>query len=95
VKGVAHDGELVRLAHPDRLLREPGLRPVRNPRRVEGDRPDLDPLSGREVPVDVVDHLLRVQVRVVVRDRNRERVEVELARTEGADDEVVALERLV
>src|SRR5205085_2460043 len=30
---VAHHGELVRLVHADRLLGEPGLRPVRQPRR--------------------------------------------------------------
>ena len=33
----------------DRLLREPGLRPVRDARRVQRDRADLDPLPRREV----------------------------------------------
>jgi hypothetical protein len=40
-------------------------------------------------------HLLGLQVRVVVRDRHRQRVEVELARTERADHEVPSLEGLV
>src|SRR5438105_2040990 len=40
---VAHHGELVRLGHPDRLLRETRLRPVRQARRVERDRADVDP----------------------------------------------------
>src|SRR5581483_5279368 len=35
------------------------------------------------------------QIRVVIRDGDRHRVEVELARTEGADDEVPTLEGLV
>src|SRR2546428_6663830 len=62
---------------------------------MERDRPDLDTPPRREVAVDVVDHLLRLQVRVVVRDRHRLRVEVEVARAERADDEVRALEGLV
>ena len=92
---VAHDGQLVRLGHPDRLLREPGLRPVRDARRMQRHGADLDPLARPELAVDVIDHLLGVQVRVVVRDRDRLRVEVELARAERADHEVLALEGLV
>src|SRR6201982_3544141 len=57
--------------------------------------PDLDALARAEVAGDVIDHLLGLQVRVVVRDRHRERVEVELAGTERADHEVLALEGLV
>src|SRR4051794_28647023 len=95
VEGVAHDRELVCLLHADRLLREARLRPVRQARRMERDRADLDALPRPEVAGDVIDHLLRLQVRVVVRDRDRKRVEVELPGTEGADDEVLARKGLV
>src|SRR4051794_18716938 len=95
VERVAHHGELVGLVHPDRLLGKPGLRPVRQPRRMERDRSDLDALARAEVAGDVIDHLLRLQVRVVVRDRHREWVEVELPRAERADHEVPAGEGLV
>src|SRR5436305_10871475 len=67
---VAHHGELVRLLHADRLLGEPRLRPVREPGRMQRDRADLDALARAEVAGDGIDHLLRLQVRVVIRDRN-------------------------
>ena len=95
IERVAHHRVLVRLRHPERLLGEPGLRAVRKAGRMQRDPPDLDPLARREVPVDVIDHLLALQVRVVVRDRHRLGVEVELARAERADHEVRAGERLV
>ena len=95
VEGVAHHRQLVRLGLADRLLREAGVRAVRDSGRMERHRADLDPAPRAEVPGDVIDHLLRVQVRVVVRDRDRQRVEVELARAERADHEVAALEGLV
>src|SRR6478672_4774547 len=62
---------------------------------MQRDRADLDALSRAEVSGDVIDHLLRLKIRVVVRNRHCERVEVELARAEGADHEVRARERLV
>src|SRR6266404_7491416 len=42
---VAHDGELVRLVHANRLLRESRLGTVRQTRGMERDRPDLDALA--------------------------------------------------
>ena len=96
VEGVAHDGQLVRLGHPDRLLREArAAGPCGMPDGCSVTDPTSIPFREREVAVDVIDHLLRVQVRVVVRDRDRQRVEVELARAERADHEVPALEGLV
>src|SRR5437773_12114823 len=62
---------------------------------MEGDRADIDALAGAELARDVIDHLLRLQVRMVVRDRHRQLVEVELARAERADYEVPALEGLM
>ncbi len=95
VERVAHDRQLARLVQPDRLLGEPRLRPVRQPGRMQRDRADVDALPRAEVAGDVIDHLLALQIRMVVRDRDRERVEVELARAERADDEVPAGEGLV
>src|SRR6059058_786976 len=62
---------------------------------MERDRADLDALARSEVAGDAIDHLLRLQVRMVIRDRYRQRVEVELAWTERTDNEVLALEGLV
>src|SRR5262249_14364133 len=71
------------------------LRPVRKPGGMERDGADRDPLARAEVAGDVIDHLLRLEIRVVVRDGDRLRVEVQLAWTEGADHEVLPLEGLV
>ena len=73
----------------------PGMRPVRDPGRMERERRDPHPAPAHEVAGDVVDDLVGVDVRVVVRRRDRERVVVELARHERADDEVPRRERLV
>jgi hypothetical protein len=62
---------------------------------MERDRADVDALPRAELAGDVIDHLLRLQIRVVVRDRHRKRIEVELARAEREDHEVPALKRLV
>src|SRR6187397_1879279 len=85
----------MRLGRSDRLLGEARLRPVRDPGRMQRHGTDLDALPRRELPVDVIDHLLALEIRMVVRDRNRERIEVELPRAERADDEVRPRERLV
>src|SRR6266571_2657620 len=81
IERVAHHCELVRLVRADRLLREARLWTVRQARRMR-DRTDVDASSRAELAGDVVDHLLRLQIRVVVRDRHGKRIEVELARTE-------------
>src|SRR6185312_7221213 len=92
---VAHDGQLGRLGDAEGLLGEAGLWTMWKSGRVQRDRADGDALSRSEVAGDVVDHLLGLEIRVVVRDRHRLRVEVELPRAERADHEVVALEGLV
>src|SRR3954454_17721127 len=63
VERVAHDGELVRLVEADALLRQAGLRAMRQAGRMQRDRPDLDALARAEVSGDVIDHLLRLEVR--------------------------------
>src|SRR6266487_4535014 len=62
---------------------------------MERDRADVHPAPRAELAGDVIDHLLRLKIRVVVRDRRGERIEIELARTERADHEVPVLERLM
>src|SRR5215210_3120566 len=52
-EGVAHDRELLRALDADRLLDEAWLWAVREARRVQGDRADVDALAGAELPVDV------------------------------------------
>ncbi len=73
IEGVAHYGEHVRLVRADRLLRAAGLRTVRQAGRMQRDRADVDALARAELAGDVRDHLLRLEIRVVIRDRHRER----------------------
>src|SRR5450759_4095953 len=56
---------------------------------------DARSLARLVVTGDIEHDLVAVHIGVVVRDRDRERVVVDLARHEVADDEVVALEHLV
>src|SRR5947208_6225133 len=59
---------------------------------MHGEGADVDPTATHEVARDVVDDLVRVDVRVVVRRRDGERVIVELAWHEAADHEVARSE---
>ncbi len=95
LEGVPHDRELLGPPRAQRGLDEARLRPVRQAARVQGDHPDVHALARAELAVDVVDGLLGLDVRVVVGQRDRLRVVVELARAERADHEVLALEGLV
>ena len=80
-----------------RRLDRAGLRAVREPGRMQGDRAHAYPgaLAGGVVASDVEHHLVRVHVVMVVGDRHRLGVEIEWARAERADDEVRPLEGLV
>src|SRR6266511_5321994 len=62
---------------------------------MQRDRPNLHPAPRAEVAGNVIDHLLRLQIGMVVRDRHRQWIEVQLPRAETADHEVPPLERLV
>ena len=79
----------------DRRLGAARVRAVRHAVGVQRDRAVLDALAAHELGAGVVDHLVRHHVRVVVGHRHRVRIEVERPRAERADDEAVALERLV
>src|SRR6188474_1987940 len=92
---VEHHRELLRLLRPDGCLGGPWMRSVRDPRRMERERADLDAAPAHEVPVHVVEHLVRIDVRMVVRHRQGVGVIVVETRHERADDEVAALEALV
>src|SRR5205814_10150734 len=69
--------------------------PVRDAGGMERERGKLHAAAAHEVTGHVVDDLVAVDVRMVVGRRDRERVVVELAGYERADDEVPGLERLV
>ena len=66
-------------AWAERGLVAPGLRPVHESRRVQGDRPlaDAGALTAGEVAADVEEDLVRVGVGVVVRDSHGVLAEVE------------------
>ena len=95
-EGIDHDRELVGLARAiERRLERSGLRSMRQSADMVCERALADPASCRVVALDVVQHLVRVEVAVVVREHDRLGVPVELARHERADHDVVGLERLM
>src|SRR5438874_10507068 len=59
---------------------------------MNGELANIDSAAAHEVASDVVDDLVRVDIRVVVRRRDGERVIVELAWHEAANHEVARLE---
>src|SRR5579864_4890522 len=95
-EGVDHDRQLVGLARPVQGgLECSGLRTVREAADVMRERALADPASRCVVSLDVVQHLIGIEVAVVVRQVDRLWVPVELARYERADHEVLRLERLM
>jgi alkylation response protein AidB-like acyl-CoA dehydrogenase len=96
-EGVDHDGQLVERLGAQARLDRARAAAVAVPARVQADRAAADAaaLARLVVAGDVEHHLVAVDVRVVVRHRHGERVVVDLARHEVADDEAAALEHLV
>src|ERR1019366_6847881 len=68
---------------------------MRQPADVMRERTLADAATGRVVALDVVQHLIRVEVAVVIGEVDRVGVPVELARDERADQQVGGLERLM
>src|SRR5258708_32242535 len=95
--GVDHDSELIGARLTDRSRDTAGRRTVGETRWGQADRaePDACALARHEVATDVEEHLVGVDVGVVVRHGDRLRVEVEWSRAERADAEIWAFECLV
>src|SRR5262249_46317856 len=79
----------------DAGLGRAGVRAVRQAAGVQRDAALLDALARHEVALDIVQHLVAVDIRVIIWRRDRQRVVVELARHERAEYEVWPFERLV
>src|SRR5262249_20858673 len=77
------------------LLYGPWVWAVRNAARVEGKGADLDTATAAEVAAHIIDHLIGVDIAVVVGHRHRLGMVIQLARTERADNEARPFKRLV
>ena len=95
VEGVTHHGQFFRARLANARLHRARMRAVRESPGVQAEVVLLHPPAAHEVALGVVDHLVRVHVGVVVRRGDGERVIIEQARDERADDEVPAFPRLV
>src|SRR5690348_12025347 len=71
------------------------MRTVRDAIRMKGDAPELDALPAHELARGIIQHLVRIDVAVVVGRRDRLGIEVEWPRTEGTDHEPVSFEGLM
>ena len=71
----------------------PGCGPCGKPIGVHGDVAAVDPFAGHEITFRVVDDLIRVYVRVVVRCRDPCGMIVKQARHKRAHDKIMRLER--
>src|SRR5438132_2312574 len=63
--------------------------------RVQRDRRTFNTAPAAEVTIDVVQHLFAVESAMVIRDRYREWMVVQVARHKRADDKIRSLEGLV
>ena len=62
---------------------------------MHADGTGFDSLARLVVALNVIEDLIAIQVRVVVRNRDGVWMEIQEARAEAADDEVVTFERLM
>ena len=62
---------------------------------MHADGTGFDSLARLVVALNVVEDLIAIKVRVVVRNRDGVWMEIQEARAEAADDEVVTFERLM
>src|SRR5579875_3536830 len=94
---VEHHRRLVGALGVNRSLDASRLGAVHETGRVQGERadPDAGPPAAHEAPTGVEEHLVGVDVGVVVGDLHRVGVEVERPGDEAAHDEAGALEGLV
>ena len=94
-EGVAHHGKLAGLARAEALLNSAWVRSVRNALRMNTNGTRFDSLASLVVALNVIEDLIAIKVRVVVRHRDGVWMEIQEARAEAADDEVVTFERLM
>src|SRR5579884_444156 len=95
VERIHHYRQLLRSINAQALLNCTWMWSVCNTSWVQCEGGAFDAATAAEVAVDVVEHFVAVDVAVVVRDGDRQRVVVELAWHKRADDEVGSLERLM
>ena len=95
VEGIYHHGQFFGTLYAEALFDSTRMGAVWDATRVQRDGRTLDAFAAAEIAVDIVEHLVAVNVAVIVGYRYRERVIVQLARDKGADDEVRPLEVLV
>ena len=95
LKGIHHHRQFVGLLGSDALLYRTRMWPVGNAPGVEGNHPFFHIFTTHKVTVHVIQHLVTVDVAVVVGRGNGQGVVVEQARHEGANDEAPRGEGLV
>ena len=94
-EGVAHHSKLAGFTRAKALLNSAWVRSVRNSLRMHADGTGFDSLARLVVALNVIEDLIAIKVRVVVRHRDGVWMEIQEARAEAADDEVVTFERLM
>src|SRR5215470_2285017 len=94
-EGIDHHRQFVGAHLADRPLVGTGMRPVRDPVWMHREGGWADALARHEVALHVVDDFVGIDVRMVVRRGNRERMVVEEPWDERAHHEARALEGLM
>src|SRR5258705_10901577 len=92
---IHHHCQLVGVLGADARLRAARMRTVRNSIGVVRNAAELDSLAAHELTRRVIQHLVRIDVAVIIRSGNCLRMEIIGTRAERADDESISLKGLV
>jgi len=94
-ESVYHDRQFVGFFYTDAFFHSTGMRAMRDAARMECDHATFDVLAAHKIAIYIVQHLIRVNVGVVVGGGYGQRVVVEQAGYKGTDHEIMTIERLV
>ena len=95
MEGIDHDGQFPRLLLADALLHRAGMRSVGDTGWMQGHHPAGDMLAAHEIPVNIVQQFIAVDIAMVVGRRNTLGMVVVHPGDEGADHKIVAFKGLV
>src|SRR5690349_13019523 len=95
MEGIDHHRHLFRMFSPKTLLNHAGLWPVGNTTRMQCNRCFFDAAPTAKVAIDIVEHLIAIDIAMVVRDRHRQWMIIQLSWHKRANHKVRSLERLM
>ena len=95
MEGIDHDGEFAGFLLADAFLDRTRMWTVRNTGRMKGEHPAGDMFAAHEIPIDIIQQLVAVDIAVIVGSRNTLRMVIVHPGDERTNDEIMRLEGLM